>query len=134
MACDATVAARLGPETSAYRATLLRLALEEPRRPAFAGGAALLPHPYGILARLRALERGVPRVGAWARAAAVVLPLLVGAALLPRARASFAPVDERSAAHAHLSALLAEPRPGCFELRFAVLRCLAAERRTLSDR
>ena len=135
LACDATVALRLGTETPAYRATLLALALEAPGRTAFAGGAAFLPRPYGIVARLDALERGAPRRPWCARAAALLLPLLVGAALLPRARAPLAPVDEREAAHAHLSAMLAGPdKPGCFALRFAVLRCVAAEERVVAVR
>lgn len=121
--CDLTVAGTLGDAT-AYRHTLLALAVRGLARPApLAGASRFLPCRSTLLVRLGALERYRGRPGGAARVATLAATLFVGGLLVPTALEARRPDvlgAELEAAQTHLEATLAgDARYGCFDKRLA---------------
>lgn len=114
--CDGLVARTLRDEAPAYRLTLLRLARSLLVRPAAMG----FVHTHSqIMARLTHLELPPLRRPGRARAAAACVFGVLLVCCVPRIGPSTRPVE---ATAEELSKL-----PGCFQLRFAVMRAQAEE-------
>lgn len=123
LCCDRYVARRIGPETAAYRRSLLSFA-------ARVHGEALAALPFAgrssLLERLRALERA-ERDRPWLRRSLTTL----GAALAFGCALPLAPPAEQGAAK--MAEWIARP-PGCLQLRYLVMERMAQEERERAAR
>ena len=125
--CDQTVARALRGQTEDYRRTLLQLArpLIEARAPG-PGGLMLIHRQSQLLVRLESLARPLALRAGARRLTTAALSAIVLLCCVP-----VAPL-ERATTTQDMPAL--EDLEGCMQLRFAVLRALAAERAELVAR